>query len=482
VKSIYSVVILIAVLIVVVSGYASGNSDLPLQEILASEVLYKIKNGLPVEYENVIIRGDLDLSELGLQTRQYRLTDESGNPGDIYYVYIVDSPIMIENSKISGNLFLQDCIFQGSFSIWNTTINGTTIFYNSEFSQIASFTGSYFDKDSNFNGAIFRHDASFGEVEFNSGAEFTDALFEGYADFSSTTFNGFADFGNARFLRNDESSEEVMPLMPTTTGPIIIRGTPTSDEAGMSEKYIRFSKARFNGNAYFNEVDFDRDVYFNEAQFKGIADFGGSRFYNFANFNKSTYDKYAYFSNCIFEKEAYFSNIQFNEDALFKLVMFKDKLHLDMSKYNLLYIRWNSINKFVFDDTAYLLLIENFRKLGFYSDADKCYVSYRNENRQNLPIYYRPIDWMLWVLYGYGTMPELALIWSLIVITLCGGFFYFTTNIETTDKKTTIQEALYLSATAFTSGARTLGGFISAPEDITIKGNARYVIAAEKLL
>jgi hypothetical protein len=42
--------------------------------IPASEILEKIQNGVPVEYDNVIIDGDLDLTKLNLKTQQVERT------------------------------------------------------------------------------------------------------------------------------------------------------------------------------------------------------------------------------------------------------------------------------------------------------------------------------------------------------------------------------------------------------------------------
>ena len=41
---------------------AEGSSGVPMQEIDAGEILAKIQKGQAVEYDHVIVRGDLDLS------------------------------------------------------------------------------------------------------------------------------------------------------------------------------------------------------------------------------------------------------------------------------------------------------------------------------------------------------------------------------------------------------------------------------------
>jgi hypothetical protein len=52
-------------------------SNGPSIVIPAEDILFKIKQGLPVEYDHVTIRGDLNLNDLGLTTKHVdRTSDE----------------------------------------------------------------------------------------------------------------------------------------------------------------------------------------------------------------------------------------------------------------------------------------------------------------------------------------------------------------------------------------------------------------------
>ena len=68
--------------------------------IKAEEIHKKIEEGKPVEYENVIIYGDLDLHRLDLPLNKNKRK-------------IINSIIKIEYSVIKGNVFFDHAAFSG---------------------------------------------------------------------------------------------------------------------------------------------------------------------------------------------------------------------------------------------------------------------------------------------------------------------------------------------------------------------------------
>ncbi len=135
--------------------------------IKAEEILKKIEDGKPVEYENIIIFGDLDLYRIDL-------------PVDKNKRRIISSIIKIEYSVIKGDVF----------------------FDRSSFSELVDFDGTVFTKAANFSDSQFCEDAGFSEADFQGEANFSRAKFETEANFSRTRFNGDAEFGSARFHKN----------------------------------------------------------------------------------------------------------------------------------------------------------------------------------------------------------------------------------------------------------------------------------------
>lgn len=134
--------------------------------IKADEILAKIEDGEPVEYENIIIYGDLDLHRLDLPLNKNKRK-------------IIKSIIKIEYSTIKGDVF----------------------FDRSSFSHLVDFDGTVFTKAANFSDSHFQEDAGFSESQFQGEANFSRAHFGTEANFSRARFND-ADFGRARFDKN----------------------------------------------------------------------------------------------------------------------------------------------------------------------------------------------------------------------------------------------------------------------------------------
>ena len=205
-----------------------------------------------------------------------------------------------------------------------------------------------------------------------------------------------------------------------------------------------FTGAKFFGFiTNFAKVQFLEDAKFDRSQFKGNTSFYES------NFNKDAYFYRSVFNNLDFRQT------KFNGDSFFKDSKVNGVLNLDKAEYSRFYIRFNNINELAYDETAYKTLIDNFKKLGYFSDAYNCYYhfmkAYANENllgfkiirllyekmikifnsiRVNLlatvinnifiSIYYL----FAWLFYGFGTKPEFALLWSILLITIFGFFWY----------------------------------------------------------
>lgn len=303
---------LLPILLLLILQVAEG-TDEPLREVPASEILAKIEKGLPVEYPNAKVIGDLDLRGLNLTTKQVNRT-----PNEIETLGLSETKKVI-NSAIRIN---------------NSTFEGLLDFNNTIFNGIIDFSNSNFTNDINFRGAIFSGDANFNGAKFSS-----------YADFFRAKFNRYANFGSATF-----------------------------------DKDANFWNAIFSGDA-----DFFRAIFGGNASFMG-ATFGG--------------------------------------DAFFDETAFKKDLDLRFTDYDRFYIRWGCINKLIYHNTAYQLLIENFKKLGFYDDADECYCRFRIEqflhrDPSNDTIMYL-LDLGAWIFWGFGKKPLYPLLWSIFIVVLFG--------------------------------------------------------------
>jgi len=194
----------------------------------ASEILEKIQKGEPVEYDDVIVEGDLDLSMLDLQTKtkdeiDFLMLSESAK--------IVASSIQIMYSEIKGSVIFSNCILQNKVN-----------FAGSLFGYISS-GGAMFEGDANFFDAKFGSSAFFGGAKFIGIAIFRGAKLGGDANFSGTKFEGNADFIGAKFGGD-----------------------------------ANFSGTKFGGDVDFIRVKFGGNAFFGGAKFIGNANFWGAKF------------------------------------------------------------------------------------------------------------------------------------------------------------------------------------------------------------
>ena len=132
--------------------------------IKAEEILEKIEKGKPVEYENVIIYGDLDLHRLDLPFNKAKEK-------------IVKSIIKIEYSVIKGDVFFDHASFSGLVDFDGTSFTQAAIFSGSHFHEDAGFSDAQFQREANFTRSHFAVDANFSRAKFND-ADFGRAMFD----------------------------------------------------------------------------------------------------------------------------------------------------------------------------------------------------------------------------------------------------------------------------------------------------------------
>jgi len=423
-------IILILVLIIGGSGLNDKNA------ISSKEILDKIEHGEPVIYYHVIIEGDLDFSKAS----SISSIEETQ----------VKSPILIIDSIINGSLYFNNTLFQSAVNLDRTFIKGASAFKSSEFKGPSDFKSSTFNGTVDFEYAKFYENANFWRSKFNEDVYFLNAKFDKNAFFIGAIFSEPAYFGKSQF-----------------NGDANFQGSEFYDFANFAaiifKKNAYFSVSRFYLDAYFWYSVFDRDAYFEEAIFSEGCNFNAATFFGNASFN----------------------SCQFNGDAYFAGTLFKGYLDLTLTKYVNLYIRWSSINKLVYDDTAYQLLRENFKSLGLYADENECYYRYRVESRRYLPLIYKPVDWMLQHIYGYGTKPEFTARCALLAILFFGSVFFAVNGIRSKDStqpgnRISFKDSILFSAIYFSSGATSIVS--SDFTEFAPVGWSRYIAVIERLL
>lgn len=223
-------------------------------EIPAEEILKKIQDCKPVEYNDAFIVGDLDLRKLDLACevvyrswwkqwlrRQEWLSppkeekiDNAQSNGIIiiaestiigprtykaekhWYIrkwrnlwpkliyepkekVFINKPIKIINSKIYGNIWFSNCIFQQLVDFSGTEFG---IFPHSTSANDAFFLNCIFAKDVSFEGAKFSRFAMFANAQFKGeNTNFSEVSFKGVASFFRAIFNGHVFFQKAEFYQ-----------------------------------------------------------------------------------------------------------------------------------------------------------------------------------------------------------------------------------------------------------------------------------------
>jgi hypothetical protein len=170
--------------------------------VLAIRIISKIERGEPVEYNNVIIKGDLDLGDVSLSKDANKLS-------------VVNSRIRITNSKIEGTLNCSDIFFNKSVNFSNTLFDEDISFWGAQFRENVNFSNAQFGRYADFADVQFWGDAIFLGGQFNRYTDFADVQFRGTSVFESAQFNGIANFRRVQFsgdadFRGAKFNEDVL--------------------------------------------------------------------------------------------------------------------------------------------------------------------------------------------------------------------------------------------------------------------------------
>jgi hypothetical protein len=269
----------------------------------------------PVEYENVTIDGDLDLTNLNLELIPVKRSEKEVKVWNLEEnLRLVTSRIKLTNSEITGFVNFAYCIFKNEVNIQSTDfkkdfyVNGSQFresikFDNSEFSgdvdfQFAKFNNISFDharfnKDARFNFVKFNLAASFNTNSFSGDVGFIDATFLSQANFNYTQFIKGASLGGAQFKDN------AVFVASQFGGPVDFSGTEFQSEAD-------FVEAQFKGDVSFVSAQFLQSSSFLRAQFLSSNSFSSAQFHEFANFDHVKFDENANFTGAKFSKDATF--------------------------------------------------------------------------------------------------------------------------------------------------------------------------------
>lgn len=188
------------------------------------------------------------------------------------------------------------------------------------------------------------------------------------------------------------------------------------DELKMIRSPINITISEIRGKVDFSNARFQEPISLEAVFISGYASFGGAEFRGNASFRGAKFSGDADFTGTEFTGgDADFSSARFTSGANILGARFSGETR----------IRWKYIlHRDAYDYKLYSKLRENYESLGWFMDADSCYYETRKKLREDLKWYYKPIDWILMAIYGYGVKPERTLLCSLVLILVFGLFFW----------------------------------------------------------
>jgi hypothetical protein len=505
--------------------------------IRAEDILVKIETGAPVDYDNVIIQGNLNVSDLELPIKYRELSEFEQSidylSTDAKYI---DSAININHSEINGSIYCDNIIF-----------NKTIVFRGCIFDRDVHFRGTQFRDGASFQNARFAGNAFLEWAEFCGTADFENSIFYNSAHFLEVVFLNYSKFMKVEF-RNFVDMRGAKHIGPANFASSIFGNDAYFNKIHFSNDidfrnvrfygFASFWESNFEGDADFRGTEFHGQATFPNSQFKGIirlddvkfdslADFRKSVFLNDALFWNSLFKEKADFRDAIFEKNVDFENAIMNAKADFSHVHFSNdrnflarflntsflgdvsfdyssfspitdmrnsdfngSLNMTHAIFDRIEIRWNDMkDKLVCDESVYLALINNFKNLGQFKDADDCTYQYGKYRLGNFDSGWSRIeDTISWITCGFGVRPYFIIVWAFLFTFLFGCLYYFSgalereaqTQVNQTKKlgeKTNLAsfpEALYFSATVFLVA---LG-----PQGLRPADQWRYVVMLEDIL
>jgi hypothetical protein len=178
------------------------------QTIKASDIIKQINEGRAVEYSNVEIEGDLDLTDLETRRLERSSTTRFGDDHAAYQS-TVEVSLKFTSCTFLGNVlayyhiehknetyvahFEKDAVFK------NCIFKKASEFKYSEFNGVAAFAGSTFNNEANFKYSEFSSGPLFDNAKFESGADFKYTEFPRETSFENATFHGLANFKYSKF-------------------------------------------------------------------------------------------------------------------------------------------------------------------------------------------------------------------------------------------------------------------------------------------
>jgi len=433
-----------------------------LTPVHASEIIDRMMSNQAVEYKKVMVVGNLDLSDLDRPIAQtVKITNSTFRDDITFDKSTFNKGVNLSGCTFLGNASFAEVQFEGdaNFAATDfarpadfrvTRFEGLATFISAHFREGASFGYSQFAKIAIFAQCIFDGEAAFPNAQFNGDAIFLQSRIEGDGDFQLAQFASLASFWNAR-LGGEADFLNAQFLGTANFGNATFAGNAT------------FVGTQFSGNVVFREARFGKDAYFGLANFEGFSDFTASRFEGLAIFAVTKFADNARFLDSSFDGQLVLESARIYSMQLDGATFGpKATITLKDADFTRLMARWNAIkDRLVYDPTAYLALVKNYRNLEWRTDANDCYYRYRRLSQAQEGLSFAKLnDLIAWQSCGYGVRPSYTIIWSVILIILFGLAYWGGNGIRKRrfgeeegggEARISLGDAMHFSAMTFTA-------------------------------
>ena len=448
--------------VIVVLAMAAGVQAQELREVPASEILEKIQAGEDVNYTNVRVTGEFDLSKIKLKTipiERWQMDFER---------YGLEEELKIVESKVS----IKDSIFENDVNFSNTLIKKSLNFQGTSFLGLADYIGADFSSDVDFESASFSYIAYFRYANFSGDADFSRANFNGrFYDFQFARFNKGVNFIDASFGGffdtdihfNDAVFYDITNFYNATFyGDIYFKRTEFFGQTS-------FGSVNFNGHAYFWETSFSGITYFWLANFYDVPEFRDVRFNDETFFKYTNFTDGVDFERTVFSDDVDFSHANFGSYASFENTKFNKVIFYNTNFTNISFnnadfekirVHWSDLkNSLIFNGAIYIQLIKNFREMEQFKDADDATYQYRRLSQANKEWSFSKLgDVFMWLSCGYGVKPWRTAAWAVAIVLIFTPFYFWRGGIKRLKEKNedekqdvSLCDAFYFSMTTFTT-------------------------------
>jgi len=399
----------------------------PIHKIIDSiELLEKIKKNIPVIYNHVIIKGDLNTNDPGFPKSEGRF--------EISSVIKITNSIFLDDINFRGTLFKKSVILGGSIFHGNVIFADSLFYgminYNSDLEWNIDYElislirkncysdGSRLSGNANFNGCRFHKIADYSGCEFADRVYFNSCQFDGDACFSESKFHDGSYFEGS-FFKGD----------------------------------ALFVKCSFHF-AYFPNCKFCADTHFNMSTFRLASQFLKSSFDEDIFFNYSQFNDFTTFANCKFNNRFIISGTKFSVDYLtFIQTSFKDPDSQEIACRQAKNVLEKNGNR---EEAGY----------HFYREMDA--------RRKQKPWYIRYPEYaLIQMIFGYGIHPERLIISWVVLIAIFFILYQYYSGVAHPDE--------WFEWMKFSFGAAIAPGYIASisnPESISYKLSHTFQIAA----